>query len=50
MDAISPHDLRQVLVRMGLLKAGVRPALQPLLGGVSSDIVRVDLGYRVGPA
>ena len=42
-DAISPHDLRQALVRMGLLKAGVRPALQPLSGGVSSDIVRVDL-------
>ncbi len=44
MDAISPHDLLQVLVRMGLLKADVRPALQSLSGGVSSDIVRSILG------
>lgn len=28
-DAISPHDIRRALVRMGLLKAGVRPAPQP---------------------
>src|SRR5882724_10227740 len=31
------------LARMGLLQAGVRPAITPLTGGVSSDIVRVDL-------
>ena len=43
MDAISPHNLCQALVRMGLLKEGVQPALHPLSGGVSSDIVRVDL-------
>jgi aminoglycoside phosphotransferase (APT) family kinase protein len=31
------------LTRMGLLRAGERPAISPLPGGVSSDIVRVDL-------
>ncbi|HZF23548.1 MAG TPA: aminoglycoside phosphotransferase family protein, partial [Burkholderiales bacterium] len=31
------------LARMGLLQAGERPAITPLTGGVSSDIVRVDL-------
>ena len=49
-DAISPHDLRRAPVRTGLLKEDVRPASQPLSGGVSSDVVRVDFGYRVGPA
>ena len=31
------------LTRMGLLRAGESPAISPLPGGVSSDIVRVDL-------
>jgi len=31
------------LARMGLLQPGERPAIRPLTGGVSSDIVRVDL-------
>ncbi len=31
------------LARMGLLQPGERPAIMPLTGGVSSDIVRVDL-------
>ena len=31
------------LVRMGLLQPGESPAIVPLTGGVSSDIVRVDL-------
>jgi aminoglycoside phosphotransferase (APT) family kinase protein len=31
------------LSRMGLLRAGERPAMSPLTGGVSSDIVRVEL-------
>src|SRR5262245_52340206 len=31
------------LVRMGLARAGECPAIEPLAGGVSSDIVRVDL-------
>ena len=31
------------LERMGLIKAGETPAMKPLAGGVSSDIVRVDL-------
>jgi aminoglycoside phosphotransferase (APT) family kinase protein len=31
------------LARMGLLQPGERPAVTPLTGGVSSDIVRVDL-------
>ena len=35
------------LGRMGLLQPGECPAITPLTGGVSSDIVRVDL--RSGP-
>jgi aminoglycoside phosphotransferase (APT) family kinase protein len=35
------------LARMGLLQPGERPAITPLTGGVSSDIVRADL--RAGP-
>jgi aminoglycoside phosphotransferase (APT) family kinase protein len=31
------------LARMGLARAGENPAIEPLTGGVSSDIVRVDL-------
>ena len=31
------------LGRMGLLQPGEIPAIAPLTGGVSSDIVRVDL-------
>src|SRR5688572_13016366 len=31
------------LTRMGLMRPGERPAISPLVGGVSSDIVRVDL-------
>src|SRR5882724_191493 len=38
------HDLfLTALARMGLLQPGERPAFTPLAGGVSSDIVRVDL-------
>ncbi len=38
-----PDDLRAVLVRMGLATADERPRATPLVGGVSSDIWRVDL-------
>ncbi|HWH46801.1 MAG TPA: aminoglycoside phosphotransferase family protein [Burkholderiales bacterium] len=33
------------LARMGLLEPGERPVITPLAGGVSSDIVRVDLAH-----
>ena len=36
-------DFVAALTRMGLLRPGERPAISPLPGGVSSDIVRVDL-------
>jgi aminoglycoside phosphotransferase (APT) family kinase protein len=45
---VSPDDVIAALVRMGLLAADEHPALEPLTGGVSSDIWRVDL--RSGPA
>ncbi len=35
------------LARMGLLTAGEQPAIEPLTGGVSSDIVRVTLASGV---
>ena len=38
-----PDELYAALVRMGLMERGQRPRLTPLSGGVSSDIVRVDL-------
>jgi hypothetical protein len=41
-------DVLRALQRMGLLEAGQRPPLEPLPGGVSSDIWRVDLA--TGPA
>lgn len=41
-------DVLRALQRMGLLEAGQRPPLEPLPGGVSSDIWRVDL--PTGPA
>ena len=47
----SPRLMDDVIValqRMGLLDPGQRPALEPLAGGVSSDIWRVDLPS--GPA
>jgi aminoglycoside phosphotransferase (APT) family kinase protein len=41
-------DVVRALQRMGLLEAGQCPPLEPLPGGVSSDIWRIDL--PVGPA
>ncbi|MFL5336979.1 MAG: phosphotransferase family protein [Geminicoccaceae bacterium] len=38
-----PNDILAVLRRAGLLDFGVEPAGEPLTGGVSSDIWRVDL-------
>lgn len=38
-----PNDILAVLRRGGLLELGVVPTMQPLSGGVSSDIWRVDL-------
>jgi aminoglycoside phosphotransferase (APT) family kinase protein len=47
MDAPDePFDLRAVLGRLGLCAPGEPLASQPLAGGVSSDIVRVDLPGR----
>ncbi len=43
MDTLSPQDLYQALIRMDLMHAGLQPPLHALTGGVSSDIVRVDL-------
>ena len=43
MDTLSPQDLYQALIRMDLMHAGLQPRLHALTGGVSSDIVRVDL-------
>ena len=46
-DAFAPAgDLIEPLRRMGLLKAGERPRLTPLAGGVSSDIVLVEAEDR----
>lgn len=39
-------DLYAGLVRMGLIRPGERPVLRPLAGGVSSDVVRVDIDDR----
>jgi len=36
-------DLTAALIRLGVLRAGERITLEPLAGGVSSDIWRVDL-------
>ena len=36
-------DLEHALARMGLLEDGEHPRVTPLVGGVSSDILRVDL-------
>ncbi|MFN9774963.1 MAG: phosphotransferase [Burkholderiales bacterium] len=41
-----PFDLRAVLLRLGLCTPGEPLAAEPLAGGVSSDIVRVDLPGR----
>jgi aminoglycoside phosphotransferase (APT) family kinase protein len=38
--------LLDALARMGLIAPGERPAVTPLAGGVSSDIVRVDAAAR----
>jgi aminoglycoside phosphotransferase (APT) family kinase protein len=40
---MSDEPFLGALARMGLLQAGERPAIEPLAGGVSSDIVRVAL-------
>jgi aminoglycoside phosphotransferase (APT) family kinase protein len=40
---MSRDTLLAALSRMGLLRPGEQPAVAPLSGGVSSDIVRVDL-------
>lgn len=44
-DPTSPgaRDILDALTRMGLLSTGAPPTLEPLTGGVSSDIWRVDL-------
>jgi aminoglycoside phosphotransferase (APT) family kinase protein len=39
-------DIMAVLRRAGLLELGAPPAMQPLAGGVSSDIWRVDIGGK----
>jgi aminoglycoside phosphotransferase (APT) family kinase protein len=39
-------ELLAALVRLGLCRSGDRPAFEPLTGGVSSDIWRVDTGER----
>ena len=38
-----PDELYAALIRMDLMEEGEKPQLTPLSGGVSSDIVRVDL-------
>ena len=38
-----PQDLRKALIRLDLLAADTSAAAEPLTGGVSSDIWRVDL-------
>lgn len=43
MDTLSHQDLYQALVRMDLMQEGLEPSLQMLTGGVSSDIMRIDL-------
>lgn len=39
-------ELLAALVRLGLCRPGARPVFEPLTGGVSSDIWRVDTGER----
>ena len=43
MDTHTPQDLYQALIRMDLMPEGLQPPLHALTGGVSSDIVWVDL-------
>lgn len=43
MDTLLPQDLYQALVRMDLMQEGQRPSMHTLTGGVSSDIMRIDL-------
>lgn len=38
--------LTEALARLGLIEPGEEPAITPLAGGVSSDIIRVDAGGR----
>jgi tRNA A-37 threonylcarbamoyl transferase component Bud32 len=42
-DAAATADFLTALARMGLLSPGEKPCFTPLAGGVSSDILRVDL-------
>jgi aminoglycoside phosphotransferase (APT) family kinase protein len=42
----STDGIYRALARMGLIAAGERPPLVPLAGGVSSDVMRVDLAGR----
>ncbi len=42
-DSAGTADFLATLARMGLLSPGEEPRITPLTGGVSSDIVRVDL-------
>jgi aminoglycoside phosphotransferase (APT) family kinase protein len=44
--AAAPHDILAVLRRAGLLALDERPAAEPLTGGVSSDIWRVETAAR----
>jgi aminoglycoside phosphotransferase (APT) family kinase protein len=43
MQNTPPNDILDALARMGLLPAGTRAGGEPLTGGVSSDIWRIDL-------
>jgi aminoglycoside phosphotransferase (APT) family kinase protein len=46
VSAEAEQALYAGLVRMGLIAAGDRPALCPLEGGISSEIVRIELAGR----
>jgi aminoglycoside phosphotransferase (APT) family kinase protein len=43
LETAAASDFLTALQRMGLLAPGERPHIEPLAGGVSSDIVRADL-------
>jgi 5-methylthioribose kinase len=46
MRTTETEDLYRALARMGLIAEGERPPLVPLAGGVSSDVLRIDLASR----
>jgi len=45
--ATPPAEVREALVRMGLVRADADARYEPLMGGVSSDIWKVSTGDRV---